>query len=76
MEKSNLVPIKFKGRNASNPSDKGIADQYSAGGPFDVDLITSDDKCVSAHRFVLATFSKALSNKLNKAGLDGVIVGK
>lgn len=76
MEKSNLVPIRFKSRNTTNQSDKGIAEQYNQGGPFDVDLQTNDGKSVSAHRFVLTTFSKAWSNTLRNVGVDGVIARK
>lgn len=76
MESSNLVSIKFKTRNASNPAEKGIVQQYSQGGPFDVNLITTDNKCVPAHRFLLATFSKKWADVLRTTGLDGVIVGE
>lgn len=70
------MPIRFRSRNASNPTDKGIAEQYSQGGPFDVDLQTNDGKSVSAHRFVLTTFSKAWANSLRSVGVDGVIACK
>lgn len=76
MELSNLVTIRFKSRNATNQTDKGIAEQYEQGGPFDVNLVTSDDKCVQAHRFLLATFSKTWANTLRNAGVDGVIASE
>lgn len=76
MERSDLVSIKFKHRMASNTSDKRIADAYVKGARFDVDLVTADGKIVSAHRFVLAMFSKYLAKQLADAGIDGVIIGK
>ena len=76
MATSNLVTIKFKSRNANNQSDKGIAEKYSDGEPFDVELQTSDGKSVPVHRFVLATFSKTWANTLRNVGWDGVIVCK
>lgn len=76
MDGSNSVTVKFNHRSDANQSDKRIAEQYSEGVPFDVNLQTSDSKSVPAHRFVLATFSKVWSNTLRNAGLDGVIVSK
>lgn len=76
MDRNKLVTIKFKHRNATNTCDKRIADAYTKGSKFDVDLVTGDDKLVSAHRFVLAMFSKYLANKMGTAGTDGVIVGE
>lgn len=73
---SNYQVIKFKNRMASNTSDKRIADAYTKGAKFDVDLITADEKIVSAHRFVLAMFSKHLAKILNDIGMDGKIVGE
>lgn len=76
MQRNGLVPIKFKHRVASNTSDKRIADAYVKGARFDVDLVTADEKIVSAHRFVLTMFSKYLAKQLTDAGIDGVIIGK
>lgn len=76
MEGNNKAIIRFKNRAASNISDKGVQEQYSDGGPFDVDLHTSDGKCVSAHRFVLVMFSKVWAIALRHAGIDGVISSK
>lgn len=79
------MQIRFKnrnhrnGRNASNQShqsDKCIAEQYGQGGPFDVELQTTDGKSVPAHRFLLTAFSKTWANALRTAGLDGVIIRK
>lgn len=75
MNKNHQV-IKFKNRAASYLSDKRIADSYSKGANFDVDLITADDKIVSAHRFVLAMFSKYLAKILLDLPFDGKILGK
>lgn len=76
MDRNKLVTIKFKHRNATNTCDKRIADAYTKGSKFDVDLVTGDDKLVSAHRFVLAMFSKYLANNMGTAGTDGIIVGE
>lgn len=73
---SNRRVIKFKNRLASNTSDKHIAEAYSAASGFDVDLITVDNKVVSAHRFVLGMFSKHLAKTLNDCGFDGKIIGE
>ena len=73
MASSNLVIIKFKNRSASNQTDKGFAEQYSEGGSLNVELQTSDGKSVSAHRFILATFSKEWSKQLRGIGLIGLI---
>lgn len=68
--------IKFKNRTNSNTCDKRIAEAYKKGGKFDVDLITADDKKVSAHRFVLSMFSKYLAKLLCDLEFDGKILGK
>lgn len=76
MDPNQLVSIKFKNRNASNISDKRIAESYCKSAKYDVDLVTADGKHVSAHRFVLAMFSKYLAKQLADAGIDGVIMSK
>lgn len=68
--------FKFSQRSASNTSDKRIADAYNKGAAFDVDLITSDKKKVSAHRFVLAMFSKYLAAQIHGAGLNGLLISE
>lgn len=75
--------IKFKNRTNSNTlcvyiihCDKRIAEAYKKGGKFDVDLITADDKKVSAHRFVLSMFSKYLAKLLCDLEFDGKILGE
>lgn len=68
--------IKFKNRTASNTSDKRIADAYNKAGAFDVNLITSDDKVVAAHRFVLSMYSKHLAGILRDLGSNGLIISE
>lgn len=68
--------FKFGHRTASNTSDKRIADLFNKGACFDVDLITSDEKKVSAHRFVLALFSKYLATQIHDAAFNGLLISK
>lgn len=68
--------IKFKNRTSSNTSDKRIADAYSKGGKFDVNLVTADEKVVSAHRFVLSMFSKYLAKKLSEMEFEGKVLSE
>lgn len=68
--------VKFMHRTASNTSDKRIADAFNKGANFDVDLITSDGKKVSAHRFVLALYSKYLATQIHDAAFNGVLISK
>lgn len=67
--------FKFGHRTASNTSDKRIADLFNKGASFDVDLITTEKK-VSAHRFVLALYSKHLATQIHDAGFTGLLVSK
>ncbi|XP_055321109.1 uncharacterized protein LOC129577670 isoform X2 [Sitodiplosis mosellana] len=66
--------IKFVHRTASNTSDKRIADLFNKGPSFDVDLVTSDEKKVSAHRLVLALYSKHLAGQIHDSGLNGLLI--
>lgn len=71
------VTVNFKHRQASNTSDKRIADAYNKNTNFDVDLITSDEKKVSAHRFVLAMYSKYFANQISDIGIpNGLLISK
>lgn len=73
---SSCQVIKFKNRTSSNTSDKRIADAYSKGGKFDVNLVTADEKVVSAHRFVLSMFSKYLAKKLSEMEFEGKVLSE
>ncbi|XP_031638357.1 integrator complex subunit 3 homolog [Contarinia nasturtii] len=71
---NNNYTIKYKSRSASNISEKRIAAAYSKGSQFDVDLVTSDEKIVSAHRFVLSLYSRYLAGLLKDAVMNGLVI--
>lgn len=69
--------IQFKKRSQSNNlSDRLIADSYSNGGPFDVDLVTADTRIVEAHRYVLSLYSKYLAKQMDDLGFNGKIISE
>lgn len=62
----NSILAKFKDRNIEEESNKCLAEVYVDGPTFDIDLISSDQKIVSAHKFVVCMFSDYLKEYLRE----------
>lgn len=72
----NCVYIQIKGRNPHEASNKYLAEIYSNGPKFDIDLIAADQKIISAHKFVMSMFSEYLSDYLREFKPKGKACGK
>lgn len=58
----NCFVVKFKNRNASDISNKYLAELYVKGSKFDIDLIATDQKVFSAHKYVACMLSGYLKD--------------
>lgn len=72
----NCFVIKFKNRYAQDISNKYLAEIYTNGPKFEVDLVSADNKIVSAHKFVVSMFSKHLKDYLREFKSKGKICGE
>ncbi|XP_031639277.1 uncharacterized protein LOC116351327 [Contarinia nasturtii] len=62
----NCLVVKFRHRLPNDISNKYLAEIYVKGPQFDIDLIASDQKVVSAHKYVVSMFSIYLKDYLRE----------
>lgn len=72
----NCFVFKFKNRNALDISNRYLAEIYTNGPKFEVDLVSADNKIVSAHKFVVSMFSTHLRDYLREFKSKGKICGE
>lgn len=60
----NCFVIKFKNRDGQDISNQYLSEIYTNGPKFDLELISSDNKIIPAHKFVVFMFSKYLKEYL------------
>ncbi|XP_055299898.1 uncharacterized protein LOC129567258 [Sitodiplosis mosellana] len=62
----NCLVIKFKNRDSRDISNKHLAEIYVKGPKFDIDLISTDQKVISAHKYVVCMFSGYLKDYIRE----------
>lgn len=72
----NYFVFKFKGRDIQNVSNKYLAEIYSKGPKYDVDLVAGDNQIVPCHKFVVSMFSEYLKDYLREFKTKGKICSK
>lgn len=72
----NCFVVKFKDRHANDISNIHLAEIYTNGPKFDIDLISSDQKIVSAHKFVVSMFSIYLYDYIREFKPKGKACGE
>lgn len=72
----NCVVVKFKNRDPNDISNKYLAEIYVKGPKFDIDLISSDQKVFSAHKYVVNMFSGYLKDYIREFKPKGKACGE
>lgn len=72
----NCFVIKFKNRDIRDDSNRFLKDIYTNGPKFDLDLVSSDNKVISAHKCVVFMFSKYLRDYLSEFKSQGKTCGE
>lgn len=72
----NYYVFKFKGRDIQDISNKYLAEIYSKGPKYDVDLVAGDNQIVPCHKFVVSMFSEYLKDYLREFKTKGKICSK
>lgn len=67
----NCFVFKFKNRNPDDISNKCLAEIYVKGPKFDIDLIATDQKVISAHKYVVSMFSDYLKDYIREFSPKG-----
>lgn len=68
--------IKCKNRNPNDYTNKQIIEVFRNCEPPDTDLIVSNGQIVSAHRVILAMYSKYMRNALSHTDAEHRFIGK
>lgn len=72
----NCLVIKFKNRNPDDITNKYLAEIYVNGPKCDIDLISTDQKVFSAHKFVVVMFSGYLQEYIREFKPKGRACGE